>query len=398
MSLLFSPIKIGKVEIPNRFVCSATYEVMSKETGEVSDELIKRYVRLAKGGVGLSVTGLMYVHPAGRGYKNQTGIHHDSMTEGLTKLVDAVHQEGGKIAFQLVHCGRQTTKGMIGQTPLAPSSRGRDPLNFVKPKEMTENEIFETIKAFGAAAKRAVQAGADGIQIHAAHGYLICEFLSPFFNIRTDSWGGNDEKRFRFLKEIYQEIKKVVPDGYPVFVKLNTNDYTPKEGITPSLAVNYAKWLAELGIDAVEVSCGATNYSYMNMCRGDVPTKELVQGLSWWEKPIGKLMISKLEGKYNLEEAYNLEAAKMTKQVLGETPLFLVGGMRTVAQMEDILENGHADVISMSRPFIREPFLVKKIEEGKMDKVSCVSCNRCLAAVVNGIPVYCYNKGFPKKQ
>ena len=141
MSLLFSPIKIGKVEIPNRFVCSATYEVMSKETGEVSDELIKRYVRLAKGGVGLSVTGLMYVHPAGRGYKNQTGIHHDSMTEGLTKLVDAVHQEGGKIAFQLVHCGRQTTKGMIGQTPLAPSSRRRDPLNFVKPKEMTEKNI-----------------------------------------------------------------------------------------------------------------------------------------------------------------------------------------------------------------------------------------------------------------
>lgn len=397
MSLLFSPIKIGNVELPNRFVCSATYEVMAKETGEVSDELIKRYVRLAKGGVGLSVTGLMHVNTSGRGYKNQTGIHHDSMTEGLTKLVDAVHQEGGKIAFQLAHCGRQTTKGMIGQTPLAPSSRGRDPLNFVKPREMTENEILETIKAFGAAAKRAVQAGADGIQLHAAHGYLICEYLSPFFNIRTDSWGGSDENRFRFLKEIYQEIKMVVPDGYPVFVKLNTNDYTPKEGITPSLAVNYTKWLVELGIDAVEVSCGATNYSFMNMCRGDVPTTELVQGLSWWEKPIGKLMIRKLEGKYNLEEAYNLEAAKMIKQVLGDTPLFLVGGMRTVAQMEDILENDHADVISMSRPFIREPFLVKKIEEGKMEKVSCVSCNRCMAAVVNGIPVYCYNKGFPKK-
>ena len=397
MSLLFSPIKIGDVELSNRFVCSATYEVESKETGEVSDELIKRYVRLAKGGVGLSVTGMMYVHSSGRGYKYQTGIHNDSMTAGLSKLVDAVHKEGGKIAFQLAHCGRQTTKGMAGQTPLAPSSRGRDPLNFVKPKEMTENEILETIKSFGAAAKRAVQAGADMIQLHAAHGYLICEFLSPFFNIRTDSWGGSDEYRFRFLKEIYQEVKNVVPEGYPVFVKLNTNDYTPKEGITPSLAAKFAKWLAELGIDAVEVSCGATNYSYMNMCRGDVPTPELVQGLSWWEKPIGKLMISKLEGRYNLEEGYNLGAAKMIKPVLGDTPLLLVGGMRKVSHMEDILKNGYADIISMSRPFIREPFLVKKIEEGKMEKVSCVSCNRCLAAVVNNLPVYCYNKGFPKR-
>ena len=119
MSVLFSPMKIGNVELPNRFVSSATYEVMAKETGEVSDELIKRYERLAKGGVGLSITGIMSVHPLGRGYKYQIGIHHDSMIEGLKKLVDAVHQSGGKIAFQLAHCGRQTTKDMTGKTPLA---------------------------------------------------------------------------------------------------------------------------------------------------------------------------------------------------------------------------------------------------------------------------------------
>jgi len=160
MAVLFSPMKIGNVEIPNRFINSATYESMAKETGEASDELIKRYVRLAKGGVGLIITGWMFVHPSGRGYKYQTGIHHDSMIQGLKRLVDAVHQADGKIAFQLNHGGRQTTKDMIGQTPLAPSSRGRDPVNFVKPKEMTEDEIVQVIKAFGAAAKRAVAAGA----------------------------------------------------------------------------------------------------------------------------------------------------------------------------------------------------------------------------------------------
>jgi 2,4-dienoyl-CoA reductase-like NADH-dependent reductase (Old Yellow Enzyme family) len=313
MSALFTPMKIGNVEIPNRFVNSATYEAMANETGEVSDELVKRYERLAKGGVGLCVSGMMYVHPSGRGYKNQIGIHHDSMIPGLRKLADAVHKEGGKIAFQIAHCGRQTKKSMIGQIPLAPSSRGRDPMYFVKPREMTEDEIKEIIKATADAARRAVEAGADGIQLHAAHGYLFSEFLSPFFNIRTDSWGGSDENRFRFLKETYQEVKKVVPIGYPVFVKLSTNDYTPKEGTTPTLAARYAGWLAELGIDAVEVSCGATNYSYMNKSRGDVPTAELVKGLAWWEKPLGRPMIGKLEGKFDLEEGYNLEAAKMIK-------------------------------------------------------------------------------------
>jgi 2,4-dienoyl-CoA reductase-like NADH-dependent reductase (Old Yellow Enzyme family) len=202
----------------------------------------------------------MYVHPTGRAFPHQTGIHSDNMIPGLKKLTDTVHQEGGKIAFQLAHAGRQTTRGLIGQTPLGPSSRGRDPVNFVKPKEMTEDEIMEIVKAFGAAAKRAVEAGADGIQLHGAHGYLINEFLSPFFNSRTDSWGG----------------------------------------------------------------------------------------------------------------------------------------LRTVSHMEEVLENKYADFISMSRPFIREPFLVNKIKEGKMDKVSCVSCNRCLAAVPNDLPIYCYNKGFPK--
>ena len=395
MSILFTPMKIGNVEIPNRFIKSATHEGMAAKTGEVSDELIKRYERLANGRVGLCITGMMYVHGSGRGFKNHTGIHNDNMIAGLKRMVEAVHQADGKIAFQIAHSGRQTTKGMIGRTPLAPSSRGRDPMYFVKPKEMTEEEIMEVAVAFGEAARRAVEAGADGIQLHAAHGYLISEFLSPFFNIRTDSWGGSDENRFRFLKEIYHEVRKKVPDGFPVMVKLNSNDFTPKEGTIPTLTARYAGWLAELGIDAVEVSCGTVNYSYMNMCRGGVPTAELVKGLAWWEKPIGRLMIGKLEGKYDLEEGYNLDAAKLIKPVLGDTPLILVGGMRTVSHMEEVVENNYADFISMSRPFIREPFLVKKIKEGKMDRVSCVSCNRCLAAIPSDLPVYCYNKKFP---
>ena len=131
MSILFKPIKLGNVQIRNRFIQSATVEVMASDTGEVSDKLIKRYQNLAKGEVGLIISGFMYVHTFGRAYRYQTGIHNDDMIPGLSKLVQAVHKVGGKIAFQLGHAGRQTTKDMIGQTPLGPSSKGRDPVNFV---------------------------------------------------------------------------------------------------------------------------------------------------------------------------------------------------------------------------------------------------------------------------
>lgn len=395
MSILFTPINLGNVQVKNRFVHSATYEAMALETGEVSDKLIKRYQNLAKGEVGLIIPGHMFVHPLGRSGKYQIGIHSDDMIPGLRRLVEAVHQEGGKIAFQLAHAGRQTTKAMIGQTPIGPSSKGRDPIYFVKPKEMSTDDIQEVIQAFGKAASRAVEAGADGIQLHAAHGYLINQFISPFFNQRKDEWGGSDANRFRLLKEVISEVRNALPQGMPILVKLNTHDYTPQEGITPSLAVTYAMWLSDLEIDGLEISCGSGIYSFMNMCRGDVPVKELVQSLPFWKKPLARLMMKRMLGKYDFDEPYNLEAAKLIKPVLGKTPLFVVGGLRKVAQMQEILEKQYADCISMSRPFIREPFIVKRIREGKAEAVACVSCNRCFAALPNNMPVQCYIRGLP---
>ena len=395
MSILFTPINLGNVQVKNRFVHSATDEAMALETGEVSDKLIKRYQNLAKGEVGLIIPGHMFVHPLGRSGKYQIGIHSDDMIPGLRRLVEAVHQEGGKIAFQLAHAGRQTTKAMIGQTPIGPSSKGRDPIYFVKPKEMSTDDIQEVIQAFGKAASRAVEAGADGIQLHAAHGYLINQFISPFFNQRKDEWGGSDANRFRLLKEVISEVRNALPQGMPILVKLNTHDYTPQEGITPSLAVTYARWLSDLEIDGLEISCGSGIYSFMNMCRGDVPVKELVQSLPFWKKPLARLMMKRMVGKYDFDEPYNLEAAKLIKPVLGKTPLFVVGGLRKVAQMQEILEKQYADCISMSRPFIREPFIVKRIREGKAEAVACVSCNRCFAALPNNMPVQCYIRGLP---
>ena len=392
MSQLFSPMKIGRLELPNRFVRSATFEGMARENGQVTDDLIKLYRNLAKGRIGLIITGHLYVNQVGKASVNKIGIHSNEMISGLKRLVQEVHEHDGKIVFQLSHAGRQTTKKVTGHHPIGPSGKGRDPIFFVKPREMNEEDIQETIQSFGRAAKRAAEAGADGIQLHGAHGYLINQFLSPFYNSRSDAWGESEEGRFRFLEQVFSEIKRVIPKETPIMIKLNTHDHTPSKGVTPELAAHYARRLAEMGIDAVEISSGSTFYSFMDMCRGRVPVQELVDTMPLWKKPIAKIKLSRMAGKYDLVEGYHLEAAKVIKPVLGDIPLLLVGGMRRVKHMEEILEKGYADFISMSRPFVREPFLVKRIQAGKTDRASCVSCNRCLAAIANRRPLRCYNK------
>jgi len=391
MSSLFTPFKYGSVAIKNRFMHSATYEAMASETGEVTKKLVKRYQVLAKGEIGLIIPGHMFVHPYGRAAQFQTGIHRDEMVPGLKRLVDAVHKEGGKIFLQISHAGRQTKKALIGRRPMGPSSFDRDPTNMVKAAEMSKEEIMESIAAYGDAARRAVEAGADGIQLHAAHGYLINQFLSPYFNKRKDEWGGSDEKRFSFLREVIQICRESMPDGMPLSVKLNTQDFTPNEGVIPALAAKYSSWLKEMNVDGLDLSCGSALYAFMNMSRGDVPLNEMVAGLPGWKKPMGRMMLKKMVGKFNLKEGYNVDAAKLIRPRLNGTVLSVVGGFRRLSHMEELVAKGHTDMIAMSRPFIREPHILHQFKEGKKDTVSCQSCNKCLAAVANEQAVRCFN-------
>lgn len=391
MSLLFQPASIGSLTLRNRFVHSATHEAMAGYDGKINDNIVRRYETLAKGEIGLIIPGHLFVHPLGKAHKGQCGIHSDDMVSGLSRLADIIHKNGGRVAFQLAHGGRQADKAIIQHAPLAPSKWGRDPATLNKPHQMTDQEIKETIIAFVHAAKRAQKAGADAIQLHAAHGYLISEFLSPFFNRRKDDWGGSDENRFRFIKEVIANIKEVLPDDMPLLVKMNANDYTPKKGMTPDLAAKYARWMVDLGVDAVEASCG-TAYSF-HIIRGDIPADELIKGLPFWMKPIGRLKLNAMAKSNAFEDAFNREAGKVIKDRMGKASLILVGGLRKLTHMEEIIEKGDADLISMSRPFIREPFLVKKFKEGKATEASCINCNKCFAAMFNAIPVRCYQKG-----
>jgi len=392
MSVLFEPVMLGNVPIKNRFVHSATYEAMAAENGDVTGRLVERYRRLAQGEVGLVIPGGLYVHPLGRASRRQAGIHTDQMIAGLRQVVDAVHRAGGRLIFQLMHAGGQAKREVIAGTPLAPSAGVRDPVSLRRPAAMDEAQIAEAIQAFGEAARRAAEAGADGVQLHAAHGYLINQFLSPFYNDRADRWGGSEGNRFRFLHEVVQETRRALPRAMPLLVKLNVHDYTPREGITPPLAARYAGRLVQLDVDGLELSCG-TAYSYMNMCRGEVPVAGLLQGVSRWRRPIVKLALGRLVEGYDLHGPSNLEAAKVIKPACGEARLLLVGGLRSLPQMEEVVTGGHADLISMCRPFIREPSLVRRLRLGQTSHASCTSCNQCFAAMVNDKPVRCYRDG-----
>jgi 2,4-dienoyl-CoA reductase-like NADH-dependent reductase (Old Yellow Enzyme family) len=263
-----------------------------------------------------------------------------------------------------------------------------------KPVAAAEADIQEVIASFVKAATRAFDAGADAIQLHCAHGYLLNEFLSPFFNRRHDQWGGSPENNFRLLRDIIMAIQKTAGKDRMVMVKINTDDFTPKSGITPDLAAQYAAWLADLGVAAIEVSSG-TYYTFHTV-RGDIPLDDMVQALPWWMRPMAKVVFKKQVIPCRFQTLYHLPAAEKIKPVIGNMRLILVGGVRTLGEMEMVLSESKADFLSMSRPFIREPFLAKRMKQGKTQEASCISCNKCFAAIFNGLPLRCYADGLPK--
>lgn len=383
MSVLFTPYVMGNMEIPNRFVFSACEDNLADEEGAVTEAVIRKMKRLAQGEVGLIISSHLFVHPDGRTRKRQMGIQRDQLIPGLHRLVETVHQASGKIVFQLGHAGLSTNRATIGRSPLGPD-RGMD-----------EDAIWEVVRDFGRAAERSAVAGADGVQLHAAHGYLINQFLSPFFNHREDAWGGSEENRFRFLKEIILEMRKILPQKMAVLVKLNAHDYTPEEGITPPLAASYAKRLAEMAVDGLEVSCGTSTLSPWQMCRGKLPIQEILRHVEEARKAKVEETLNRARDKFILEEGYNLDKTRRMRPVTGAMPLFAVGGWREVSAMEAAVAEGATDFISLCRPLIREPALVRKIREGKTRAASCTSCNRCLMALASDLPGRCYEKGLP---
>jgi len=350
MDLLFSPGKIGTLTLPNRLVRSATAERLALPDGRPKPKLQAMYQELARGGVGLIITGHMYVHPAGRCHPEMTGIHSDELVPSLRELTEAVHQEGGRIAVQINFGGMQCDPRAVPET-IAPSAVDA-PFLKQPAREMAPDEIALMIDAYAQAARRAREAGFDAVQIHMAHGYLISQFLSPFVNRRTDEWGGDLQGRMRFLREVAGGVRAEVGQDYPVFVKLGMIDGV-KGGLTIEEGAQVVAALEGMGLDAVEISGGIS---------GDRRGKH-------------KLNVPK-HIREETDEAFFRPLAQKARPATG-LPIILVGGFRSRKVMEEVLAAGDADFISMSRPLICEPDLPNRLREGSQERAACVSNNHC---------------------
>jgi 2,4-dienoyl-CoA reductase-like NADH-dependent reductase (Old Yellow Enzyme family) len=289
--------------------------------------------------------------------------------------------------MQIVHGGRQIkSKALGGRKSLAPSAIP-DLVYFSIPKPMTEGEILETIQDFGNAAARVKEAGFDAVQIHGAHGYLISSFLSPLTNRRRDAWGGNFEHRFRFIAEVYNAVRRAVGPDFPVLYKLNMKDFIPF-GTTPQDSFPAAKRLADLGLDAIEIS-GGINEMLLAMMRGDSCADIIARDRSTLAKWYFKIVLGAERLFLPFHEAYFLSYAEKLRPLLN-IPLILVGGIRSPETAEKAIESGSADFVSMARPLVREPGLPNKWLNSDRQPAQCVSCNRCLGEIEQGNKLRCY--------
>jgi 2,4-dienoyl-CoA reductase-like NADH-dependent reductase (Old Yellow Enzyme family) len=360
MKKLFEKTTINAVTLGNRVIRSATWEGMCEKDGRPTAKLTSCYRDLAAGNIGLIITGYAFVRPDGKQLPGKMGIQTDDFAAHMRALTQAVHDEGGKICIQLVHAGGQTTAETAGRRPLAPSAVKVEQFP-EEPEAMTKKDIDEIVVAFGDGARRAKEYGFDAVQLHAAHGYLINQFLSPLTNRRTDGYGGPVENRCRFLLEVYHRVRFEVGPDFPVFAKLNGSDNL-EGGLDLSDAVYAARVLDKGKIDAIEVSGGTS--------------------ASGEKSPVR----IKIDGPNR--EAYNLALAREIKKAV-RCPVMVVGGFRSLEVINKALMEDGIEYISMARPFIREPQLIKRWQEGDSSPARCISCNGCFEPGIKEGGIYC---------
>lgn len=344
MISLFKETEINGMTLSNRFVRSATWDGLAANDGACTGRMIDLLAELAKGGVGLIITGHAYVHQNGKHQNRQLGIHSDNLVPGLEKLTDRVHEQGGRIILQLGYGGSYLSKSRL--------------------RNLTRSDIQDIAKDYGLAAVRAKKAGFDGVQIFAAHGFLLSQFLCPRYNDRTDEYGGGIVNRARALLDVTRTVRDAVGTRYPVLTKINCRDFV-ENGLTLKDSLAVSVMLEKVGIDGIELSGGLLNLPNL--------MKEVTD---------------------SEEEAasFKNEAKAFKKRI--SVPLMLVGGIRSLSVAEKLIKEGSADYISMCRPFIREPDLINRWKSGDRHKSTCISCNNCIQEARSGGGLRCV----PKKE
>lgn len=344
---LLEPFVLKTAFLRNRIVMASMGTNLADPEGFVTEEMIAYYAERAKGGSGLILTELVTIEfPGGSGIERQLSIDEDKYIPGLRRLTEEVHRYGAKIFVQLNHAGRRGKPELIGRPH--PVSASDVPSNVVKvrPIPLTREEIADIIRSFGQGARRAREAGFDGIDLHFAHDYLLCQFLSPFTNQRTDEYGGSLQNRTRFPMEVLKRCRQEVGEDYPITAKVTGNQYVDG-GITLAETKLFCRQLAEKGIDALQVSGGDPE----SPLRFPVPPMYVRQGCY-------------------------VQLAESIKKVVS-VPVIAVGRIPTVELANRVVETGKADLVALGRAFLADPYFPKKAMEGRSDEIRvCIGCNQ----------------------
>lgn len=350
MKSLFDAVTLGGVPSQNRSVRSVTFECPAKADDRFADDLVPLYSALAEGEVGVIVMGMVGVDGNSRALPSQVKAYSPVFAAELRRVAEAVHERGGRLVVQLNHCGVRASQVDGGGSPLGPS-----PFEFVPgntARAMTPGEIAAMAEAFAAAAVACREAGADGVQMHAAHGYGLSQFLSPIFNKRTDEYGGAIDGRARAVFQVYEAIRRAVGAEYPVWTKINSEDRVAG-GLTREESLWATRELFRRGIDAVEVTGGENagpDGSFLPQVRSDAD-----------------------------EGVFAQAAVDLAAEGLGT--VISVCGYRTPRLIDGWLNKGGIEGIALCRPLILEPGLVKRWHQGDLRKPRCISCNKCLRPV-----------------
>lgn len=373
-SILFTPGKIGPLTLRNRTIRAAAFESMAPGNAP-SDMLYEYHKSVAAGGIGMTTLAYAAVTQSGLSFERQLWLRKE-IIPGLRRITDAIHHEGAAASIQMGHCGNMSHKSICGCTPISASSG----FNIYSPtivRGMKQSEITAIAKAYGQSVRLAKEAGMDAVEIHAGHGYLISQFLSPYTNHRKDEFGGSLENRMRFMKMCMEEVMKEAGSDTAVLVKMNMRDGF-KGGMEIDESLEVARTLQQCGAHALILSGGFVSRAPMYVMRGSMPLKTLTHYMPAGWLPLGV----KLGGRFMIpsvpfKEAYFLEDALKFRAALKEMPLVYVGGLISRDKIEEVLNDGF-EFVSMARALINDPAFVNHMKENQHARCDCGHSNYCI--------------------
>ncbi|SDJ74981.1 NADH:flavin oxidoreductase [Streptomyces indicus] len=376
---VLSPGRIGPVTLRNRVIKAATYEGLSHH-GRVTEDLLRFHVAYARGGVGMTTVAYLAVSRDGRTDRHQ--IHwSDAALPGLRRLTDAVHAEGAAVSAQIGHAGPVADARANAAPALSPSRRF-DPRGLGLTRPASAADLHRVTQAHAEAARRAVGAGFDAVEVHLGHNYLASAFLSPKLNRRKDAYGGSLENRARFPREVMRAVRDAVGGRIAVIAKLTLDDGVPG-GFGTDEAVQVARWLEQDGtVDALEMTAGSSLLNPMYLFKGDAPHAEFAEVFPQPVRLGLKLVGRRFLRSYPYRDAYLLEDALRIREAV-RLPMILLGGVTDRTVMDRAMREGFA-FVAMARALLREPDLVRRIAADAATPSLCIHCNKCMPTNFTG--------------